>query len=330
MTIYDFMLKLEGMKALCGDGLTDDIISGNLFPVHERTEQRSGLSRLKSGEHALSDQHKHILTEDFNGRISKNVLAKGNTEIPSTGLLRAEDWERPLPEFFGHLARTLEAAAPTALARAHAEILAGLHSIGDYRERDHAMLIDRYDPADAERYRFPEAAERVDPLELPPGRLTAGEPMVAALVHEVNDEPSRGWLFFIRNPDERQGLSQSHYVWDQDLNQMVFWHAGGPFEIPARHVGALPGYPARTTSLTGAVTAFLLVEPLNSTAISGLLRKPDPAWDGVSAPSFESVAHLVTCSMRLFQRGNAKRFEKGGVDYRPPKLFMRRYKIDPR
>lgn len=328
MPVHDLMPKLEGMKALCGDGVTDDTISRNLFPAHEVSEQRSSLSRLKSGEHDLTERHKSVLTEDFNARINKNVLARSNAAAEASGLLRAEDWDRPLPEFFGQLARTLDPLAPSALARAHAGILAALHGLQEYREHDHALLVAGYDPAEAEGFRFPETAERIDPLELPPGRLVAGEPMTASLVHEVNDEPARGWLFFIRNPDDRQGLSQSHYVWDQDLSQLVFWHRGGPFEIPAHHVGALPGFPAKTASLTGEVTAFLLVEPWQSPAVANLLRTPYPAWDGMSAPPFESIAHLVTCAMRLFQRGNARSFRRGQLDYPPAKLFMRRYKID--
>ena len=31
MPVHDLMPKLEGMKALCGDGVTDDTISRNLF-----------------------------------------------------------------------------------------------------------------------------------------------------------------------------------------------------------------------------------------------------------------------------------------------------------
>jgi len=327
MPIYDLMLKLEGMKALFGDGITDDTIGRNLFPTHEVSEQRSSLSRLKSGELELTERHRSMLTEDFNARINKSVLPPGNTPAANAALLRAEDWERPLPEFFGHLALALDPTAPSALARAHAAILAALQGLQDYRERDHALLLASYDPSDAEAFRFPDNAKPIDPLELPLSRVVAGQPMIASLVHEVNDEPSRGWLFFVRNPDQREGISQSHYVWDQDLSQMLFWQEGGPFEIPARHFGALPGYPTQATRLTGEVTAFLLIEPLNSTAVTNLLRIPQPSWDGVSAPSFESVAHLVTCGMRLFQRGNARNFQRGQLAYHPPKLFIRRYKI---
>ena len=328
MAVYDLMLKLEGLKALCGGGITDDEISFNLFPSHETADQRSNLSRLKSGIHTLTTEHTSILTEDFNARIRASLLAGRNAPENPTALLRAEDWERPLPEFFGHLAHTLDPLAPNALARAHAGVLAALHGLQKYRERDHALLVARYDPSDADGFRFPETAERVDPLELPPGRLAAGKPMTAALVHTVNDEPARGWLFFIRNPDERQGLSQSHYVWDQDVNQLVFWHQGGPFELSAGYVGVLPGFPTTATRLTGEVTAYLLVEPHNSPAVANLLRVPDPTWDGVSAPPFESVAYLFTCAKRLFQRGNALRHDRGQLPYLPPKLFVRRYKID--
>lgn len=327
MAVYDLLLKLEGMKALCGDGITDDTISRNLFPTHEIGEQRSSLSRLKSGELDLTERHRSMLTEDFNARINKSVLPHGNTPVPIAALLRAQDWERPLPEFFGHLALALDQAAPSALARAHAAILSALQGLQDYRERDHALLLASYDPADAEAFRFPDSAKPIDPLELPPSRVVAGKPMIASLVHEVSNEPSRGWLFFVRNPDERQGISQSHYVWDQDLSQMLFWQEGGPFEIPAGHFGALPGYPTTATRLTGEVTAFLLVEPMNSPAVANLLRAPQPDWDGVSAPSFEGVAHLITCAMRLFQRGNSRSFRTGKLDFQPPRLFMRRYKI---
>ena len=43
MAVYDLMLKLEGLKALCGGGITDDEISFNLFPAHGTADQRSNL-----------------------------------------------------------------------------------------------------------------------------------------------------------------------------------------------------------------------------------------------------------------------------------------------
>jgi hypothetical protein len=327
MAVYDLMLKLEGLKALCGDGVTDDHLNYALFYPKELQDRRSSLSRLKSGKLDFTERLKSILTEEFNVRIVNNVLG-GNAKPDGSGLLRNEDWERPLPEFFGYLAKVLDARAPTALSRAHSGIIAALHRLEEYRERDHALLVASYDVTEAERFRFPDSAPPVDPADLPLARIRVGRPMTAALVRVVNDEPARCWLFYVRNPDERQGLSQSHYVWDQDLSQMVYWHPDGPFEIPTGFIGALPGFPTVATRKTGMVTAFLLVEPLASHAVTDLLRAPTPAWDGKSPPSFEGFANLVTAGKRLFQRGNVSKLAKGTLSFQPPKLFVRRYKID--
>lgn len=325
MRVYDLLPKLEGLKALCGGGLKDDTLAQLLFPMLDPAEQRSGFSRLKGAESDLSQEKRDLLTEFFNDWINTNVL-KTNGLRKGTGLLRSGDWERPVPAFFGHLAASLEPLVPNAVARTHAGIIKCLHGLEEYAEYDHALLIATYDPADTQRYRFPDSARPADPRELPPTRVTAGKPMVAALTRQVTDEPSRGWLFFVRDPDERQGLSQSYYVWDQDLSQMIYWQANSPFDIPASHIGPLPGYPTAATRLTGKVTAFLLVEPLNSPAIGDLLGSPE---NRARPPTFENTVHLITRAQRLFQIGNSASYRRGKLTYQPPKLYMRRYKIDP-
>lgn len=328
MAVYDLMLKLEGMKALCGDGVSDDSLNLILFPTKALEERRSALSRLKAGKLVFTEQLKSILTEDFNERIAKNVLRNPSPLGDGVGLLRNEDWERPIHEVFAHLGRGLAADAPAALGRAHAAIADALHGLREHRQQDYALLVADYDPADADLSRFPVSAAPVDPLELPPVRLRAGQPMIAALVRAVTDRPMRGWLFYIRNPDTRQGSAQSRYIWDQDLAQMVYWHEGGSFEIAPAYTGPLPGFPAVTTHLLGEVTAYLLVEPPESSAVTELLRTPDPAWDGVSTPSFEGFANLVTGRRRLFQQGNVHRQNDGRLNYPPPKLYVRRYRVE--
>ena len=325
MAVYDLLFKFEGLKALCGGGMADEHISSLLFPAHDVTEKRSRLSRIKSGELPLLPEHKARLSEDFNARIAANVLRAGNSM--DGGPLRAEDWDRPLHELFGHLAAKLEEPAPAALDRAHAGILEALLAFGQRRERDDALLAERYDSATAERTRMPESAEPVDPLELPLVYLRAGDPMALALQREVTSKPARCWLFYVRNPDRRQASSIMERVWDQSLSQLVFWHKGGPFDLPAHFVGDLPGFPTATRKLTGTITAFLLVEPLNSFAVADFLAEPNPGWDRVSPPSFEGVAHMVTCSMRLFQVGNTRKHSKGDLSYEPPKLYVRPYQV---
>lgn len=351
MPVYDLMLKLEGMKALCGDGVTDNELSMILFPEKWELEppanwaemtaeqkakleskaaqnQRSDLSRLKAGRLVFSERLKAILTEDFNARIARNVLRVPNAPSDGTGIIRSEDWERPMHEFFGHLERGLGTQAAPALARAHAAIAAAIHGLQDYRQKHHALLIAAYDPTDAEQYRFPETAPPVDPLDLPPTRITARDPMIATLVDIVSDTPARGWLFYIRNPDTRMGIAQSQYIWDQSLSQMVYWHPDGPFDLPANYIGPLPGFPTKATSLEGEVTAYLLVESLESDAIAGLLRAPDPSWKANAAPSFDGFANLVTAKQRLFQKGNVLKEGDDRVKSPPPKLFIRRYRLN--
>lgn len=344
MPVYDLMLKLEGLKALCGDGVTDNDLSMVLFPYkweeeHRRSAgkpgapipekksapaQRSDLSRLKAGKLAFTERLKSVLTEEFNARIKRNVLPPQNDPDLRIDLIRNEDWERPIHELFGHLAKGLGQTAPSALARAHAGIKAALHGLAEYRERDHALLIADYDPSDAERYRFPDTARPLDPIDqLPSVPLRAGQPMIATLVREVSEQRARGWLFYIRDPDIREGLTQSYYIWDQALHDMVYWHPGGAFEIGSRFIGPLPGFPTTTAKKPGEVTAYLIVEPLESSAVADFLREGAPAWDQRTPPSFEGFANLVTAKMRLFQRGNV-----GTMNYPPPKLYMRRYRIN--
>ena len=71
MAVYDLMFKLEGIKALCGDGLTDDTLNLILFPDLEIEERRRNLSRLKRGTLAFREQLKSILTEEVNAQIGR-------------------------------------------------------------------------------------------------------------------------------------------------------------------------------------------------------------------------------------------------------------------
>lgn len=328
MPVYDLMLKLEGMKALCGDGVTDDHLNYALFYPKDLEDRRSDLSRLKAGKIEFTERLKSALTEEFNARIARNLLPRNSDAEPDgTGLIRNEDWEKPIHELFQHLAKGLNEQAPAALARAHSAIAAAIHTMQQHREHDHALLVADYDPSSADLYRIPDNAAPVDPNPQPVVNIRAGDPMIATLTRPVTDRPARGWLFYVRDPDTREGVAQSHYIWDQDLKTMVHWHAGGPFEIAADHVGPLPGFPARTSSHTGKVTAYLLVEPIESTAVADLLRGGDASWNGIDAPSFDGFANLATAHMRLFQKGNTKSFQKGTLPYPPPKLFLRHYRI---
>jgi hypothetical protein len=324
MLIYDLLLKLEGLKALCGGGMIDDHISTVLFPTHDTSEKRSRLSRIKSAELPLLLEHQILLTEEFNARITRYVRpASGATSGP----LRPEDWARPTHEFFGVIAAHLGDDSPANLDRVHAGILEAILNFAKNREADDALLVDRHFDTESERFRIPESAEPVDPFDLPPARLSPREPMTARLHREVSRTAMRAWLFYVRNPDVRAPVESPGRVWDQQLSELVFWHQGGHFELPGRFIGDLPGFPTPTRNLCGAITAFLLVEPLDSPAVETLLAKPNPTWDRNSAPSFEGFAHMITCWMRLFQTGNTKKQEKGDLPYGPPKLFVRRYQV---
>ena len=241
-------------------------------------------------------------------------------------MLRVEDWDRPLHEFFGQIARKLE-DAPEVLDRAHGAILLALEGLAEHRERDHGFAIERYEPVQAERYRIPIGAKPIDPFDLPPALLKVGEPMAARLTRPVSDEPMRAWLFYLRNPDTRTAPRMVDRAWDQRLEEFVFWHAETPFELEAGFVGMLPGFPAEVSARTGAVTAFLLLEPLHSPAVTELLGAPSPHWDRRSAPSFDGFAHMVTCKRKLFQSGHVKAPTVGGHPVPPPRLYLRRYEV---
>jgi hypothetical protein len=324
---YDLMLKFEGLKALCGGGMSDEHISSLLFPTHADQERRSRLSRIKSGDLPLLGEHKDLLTQDFNLRINKYL--RGVNSPSTQGVLRSEDWDRPVRDLFADLASHQAGLPADALDRAHAGLLGALSVIDEYRERNDALLVERHFGQEAERTRMPESAEPVDPLDLPLVHLRVGQRMTIVLRGEVTTTPVRAWLFYLRNPDQRVGVGLADRLWDQKANEMVFWHAGSPFELPARYVGDFPGFPANVRNLTGEITVFLLLEPMHSKAVADLLGKPDEGWTPDRPPSFEGLAHLVTCRMRLFQRGNTKKLgsKPGDLSYGPPKLFVRKYRV---
>lgn len=318
MHVYDLLLKIEGLKGVTNDGLADDFLNSVLFPTFGTQDRRSRFSNLKSGKNPLTLDHANSLTEEFNARISRTLRANGRTPY-----LRAEDWYRPLPEFFAQLGTAI---GDDAMLRANAGMMTAIQGFETYRERDHALVVERFNPT-RDLTRFPVSAEPVDPVELPRVRLRPGEEMMMRIAHSVAPTSVRAWLFYVRTPDPRDGDLLPQLLWQQEHSEFVFWHAGGPFELAANFVGPLPGFPAHVADKPGSVTAFLLLEPLNSGAIAELLREPTRRWDGTSAPSFEGAIHLVTCARRLFQRGASLRFDKGDLSYPPPKLLVRRYKI---
>lgn len=324
---FDLMLKFEGLKALCGGGMGDEHISSLLFPTHENQERRSRMSRLKSSENPLSIEHKILLTEDFNARINR-VLRNANSPTVQ-GVLRPEDWDRPVRDLFAYLASASAALPLDALDRAHAGLLSGLSGIDEYRERNDALLVERHFGVESERTRVPESAQPIDPFELPLVRLKVGQEMTVVLRSQVNDAPVRAWLYYLRNPDERAGVGLVDRLWDQQASQIVLWHPDSPFELPERYVGDLPSFPAKVSKLTGEITAFLLLEPMNSDAVANRLRMVDQDWTPGRVPSFDALAHLVTTRDRLFQRGNTKKLGNKPRDlaYGPPKLFVRKYRV---
>lgn len=312
---YDLLFKFEGIKALCEGDVTDDLLNLILFPNKEIEDRRSSLSKLKSAELRLTLEHKNALVEHFNDHINRYLLRR-NEPNPAGGILRADDWDLPLPEFFGRLAQHLDGKAPAALDRAHEGVKEAFARLTKYRQKDHALLIQHHDAAKAEQYRIPVSAAAMDPILLPAVPLKHAHQMTALLTRPVTAAPAKGWLFYVRDPDQRRDYSLGERIWDQSLDKLVFWHAANPFEIPAGYVGPLPGFPEEIADLPGQVTGYLVIEASNGRAVADLLRKPAPDWDGVSAPPFESFAHLVTCAKRLFDKaGNS------------PRLYMRTYSI---
>ena len=319
--IYDLGIKFAGLAAFCGMHVTDANIGAALFGQNlGDTAYREAVSRIKAGERAPSIEARIGLTEYFNSLISKANLPSsrsGNYAAP----LRPEDWDRPVTDFFAEVAYYFT-NTPEALNRAHAAIMEELNKLDEFRDRATPLGVTRYVGQSLDRSRFPATAVAVDSITLPVMKFGPQDKMLIELIRPV-ERPSNGWMFFIRNPDARTfGDSMNRRVWEQPMGEIIRWHPS-PFPLERGFFGVLPAYPSAIEPLDGEYTVYLLVEDLAALGVRRTLIGKEAEREGRPfVPSYEATMHLISRARTVFQRSN-----KGMINYEPPSVMMRRYRV---
>jgi hypothetical protein len=214
------------------------------------------------------------------------------------------------------------------LDHAHAAILAKLNGLDEFANKSSPLAITRFVGREEGRKRFPTASIAVTSSQLPPVPFRPDHQMLIELPEPL-DKPSKGWLFFVRNPDTRFRLADPgsssgipNRIWNQKPADIIRWCAS-PFSIPLGFFGPLPGFPCAVSALEGEFTAYLLIEEETAQGVLRQLQiEMGRTWDP-AAPTFEPTLHLIARAQTLFQKGNKAK----GVDYAPPTLLVRRYRV---
>lgn len=317
--IYDLAAKFEGIAAFCHRDITETNIGAALFGDTLETQQfRQRISRLKGGERPLSDDNRIRLSEYFNKLIGQ---ATGrNQPDAGGGPIRPEDWNRPLTEFFSELERHFSSFSD-GLDRSHGAIVAAFTALDEHRNTSMPLALthDTGKPHDGSR--FPAAALPVDSITLPTVQFRHGEQMLIQLTQPI-EQPSKGWMFFVRNPDTRVSPSDiPNRIWNQPVGDLIRW-VQSPFPLETGFFGPLPEFPCPVEALDGEYTAYLLIEQADALGVRRCLESDMGRSLTTSVPTYEATLHMIARARSLFQKG-----QTGEVLYPPPTLLMRRYRV---
>lgn len=310
--IYDLALKFEGLGAFCNVNVSPTTLGSVLYhDLLGEQAQREAISKVKKGERLLSTQDRMRLSDYFNAAFAR--LARSNEPIGAQ--IRPEDWDRPFTDFFADAFRGLQ-APDDALDRAHAAIVLQLNSFDEFRSRTTPLGLLRHVGQSRDRARFPTAAAPVDTVTLPIMSFAYGDAMTIGLAQPLA-EPSFGWMFFVRNPDCRGfRIANPDRIWNQKAGDVVRW-AQSPLPLDQGFFGPLPGYPSQVEKIDGEYTAYLLVEPRDTSPVTRFLQQTNRHW-GTSTPSLDATIQLLSRPQTLFK------LSEGGFS---PLLLTRRYRI---
>ncbi len=310
--IYDLALKFEGLGAFCNVNVSSTTLGAVLYEdVMDEQPQREAVSKIKKGERQLSAQDRMRLSDYFNAALAK--VAKNNAPIGAQ--IRPEDWDRPFTDFFADALRGLQ-APNDAFDRAHAAIVLQLNSFDEFRSRTTPLGLLRHVGQSRDRGRFPAAAAPVDTVTLPIIPFAYGDAMTIGLAQPLA-QPSFGWMFFVRNPDCRGFRPvNADRIWNQNVGDVIRW-AHSPFPLDQGFFGALPGYPSEVEKLDGEYTAYVLIEPRESSPVTRFLQQTNRQW-GKDTPSLDATIQLLSRPQTLF-----KAIDDGST----PLLLMRRYRV---
>jgi hypothetical protein len=317
--IYDLAQKISGLAAFCGTDIMDTDIAYVIFG-HEMNEQRSreAYSKLKAAVRVPSIEDRTKLSSHFNGLIAN--VARRNDPSEQAGPIRPEDWDQPLTVFFAELERHFGEYADR-LDRAHSAIVASLLAMDEFRSTTMPLALTNHVGQSRDIGRFPSNAIGVDTITLPTIQFRHGERMMIEITRPL-DHAVQAWMFFIRNPDTRKSSRGIiNRIWSQKPENLIRWSAS-PFMLKEGFTGALPGFPCTVEALDGEYTAYLLLEEAGALGVRRCLESEmGNSWNP-NGPTYEATLHMISRVRTLFQRGN-----KAKLDYPPPSLLMRRYRI---
>jgi hypothetical protein len=317
--IYDLPQKFAGLAAFCGTDALEGAIAHELFG-HKMDEKGSNeaFSKLKAASRFLSDEDRIRLSAHVNGLIAR--VTRRNDLGPARGPIRPEDWDGPLSEFFMGIENHCGECSPQ-LDDAHSAIVAALTAMDEFRNTTIPLALNNYVGQSREIGRFPSTAVAVDTMTLPTIQFRHGERMLIEITHSL-DRAAQAWMFFIRNPDTRKSPNGiANRIWAQKPENLIRW-SPSPFALEKGFTGALPGFPCTVEPLDGEYTAYLLLEEAEALGVRRCLETDLGKTWNPRGPTYEATLHMISRVRTLFQRGN-----KAKLDYPPPTLLMRRYRI---
>jgi hypothetical protein len=317
--IYDLAQKISGLAAFCATDIMDTDIAYVIFG-HEMEEKRSreAYSKMKAAVRVPSTEDRTKLSAHFNGLIAN--VARRNNQEPARGPIRPEDWDRPITEFFSEIERHCSEFS-SRLDDAHSAIVSAMTAMDEFRNTTIPLALANHVGQSRDIGRFPSTAIAVDTLTLPTIQFRHGERMMIELTRPL-DHAAQAWMFFIRNPDTRKSPSGiANRIWTQKPENLIRWSAS-PFMLEKGFTGALPSFPCTVEPLDGEYTAYLLLEEAAALGVRRCVETDMGKTWNPSGLTYEATLHMISCVRTLFQRGH-----KAKIDYPPPTLLMRRYRI---